>query len=178
MNDFKELYKLHHKKVFNISLNIVQHIEDAEDITQEVFVEVHRSMHLFKEQSSAYTWIYRITVNKSLDFLRAKKTKKRFAFITQLFNPESGEQLHEVSHFDHPGIELEKKERAQILYKAIEDLAENQKTAFILSQIEQFPQKEIAEIMKVSEKAVESLIQRAKANLRQELGKLYNNRRI
>jgi len=178
LSDFKELYQQHHKKVFNVALNIVRHVEDAEDIVQEVFVEVHRSQHLFKEESAVFTWIYRITVNKSLDFLRAKRSKKRFAFLTNLFNRETGEQLHEASHFDHPGVELEKKERTQILFKAIDTLPENQRTAFVLTQIEQFTQKEAGAIMNVGEKAVESLIQRAKANLRKELGNLYNNRRI
>ncbi|MGZ4037362.1 MAG: RNA polymerase sigma factor, partial [Bacteroidia bacterium] len=82
------------------------------------------------------------------------------------------------SHFDHPGAELEKKERTRILFEALEGLPEHQKTAFVLSQIEHFPQKETARIMGLSEKAVESLIQRAKANLRKKLGKLYHERRI
>ncbi|MGZ3931950.1 MAG: RNA polymerase sigma factor [Bacteroidia bacterium] len=178
MDQFKEVYDAHHRKVFNISLNIVQNSEDAEEITQDVFVEAFRSLSTFEARSSLGTWLYRIAVNKSLDLLRARKRKKRFAFITRLFHPESGEALHEASHFDHPGAELEKKERTRILFEALEGLPEHQKTAFVLSQIEHFPQKETARIMGLSEKAVESLIQRAKANLRKKLGKLYHERRI
>jgi RNA polymerase sigma factor (sigma-70 family) len=173
---FRQLFEENKKKVFNISLNIVQNIEDAEDLTQEVFIEVHNSLHLFREQSSVSTWIYRITVNRSLDFVKAKKRKKRFAFLSQLFNPETGEQLHEVSHFDHPGVLAENKERSQILFSLINRLPETQKSAFILSQIEGFSHKEIAEIMKTSAKAVDSLIQRAKINLRKILEKLYPER--
>jgi RNA polymerase sigma factor (sigma-70 family) len=159
-------------------LNIVQGIEDAEDITQEVFIEVYHSMNDFNEQSAVSTWIYRIAVNKSLDFLRTKKRKKRFAFLTRLFHPETGEQLHEASHFDHPGVALENKERSQILFKAISKLPENQQTAFVLRKIEGFTQKEIAQIMNLSEKAVESLVQRAKENLKKSLGNFYHQRRI
>jgi RNA polymerase sigma factor (sigma-70 family) len=177
-NNFQHIFNLNNKKVFNISLNIVQNREDAEDITQEVFIEVHHSLHLFKEESAVSTWIYRIAVNKSLDFLRAKKRKKRFAFITQLFHPETGEQLHEVSHFDHPGVLLENKERSQLLFNAINKLPASQKSAFVLHKIEGFPQKEIAQIMNLSEKAVESLIQRAKENLKKLLGNFYTNRGI
>lgn len=177
-NTYKELFESHHKKVYNISLNILQNSEDAEDIAQEVFIEVYHSLNSFNQESAVSTWLYRIAVNKSLDLLRAKKRKKRFAFFTQLFHPETGEQLQEVSHFDHPGVQLENKERSQVLYQAIDKLPENQKTAFVLSQIEKLPQKEIAKIMVMSEKAVESLIQRAKSNLRQQLGKLYHERRI
>jgi RNA polymerase sigma factor (sigma-70 family) len=177
-NNFQQIFDTNNKKVFNISLNIVQNREDAEDITQEVFVEVFHSLHKFNEESAVSTWIYRIAVNKSLDFLRAKKRKKRFVILTQLFHPESGEQLHEISHYDHPGIVLENKERSQILFTAINKLPENQKAAFLLHKTEGFPQKEIAEIMKLSEKAVESLIGRAKENLRKILGNIYNHRGI
>ncbi len=172
------IFLSHHKRAFNIALQFVQNVEDAEDITQEVFIEIHRSLANFREEASISTWIYRITVNKSLDFIKAKKRKKRAAFITQLFHPETGEQLHEISHFDHPGIQLEYKERSRILFQAIEKLKDSQKTAFVLSQIERLSQKETAQIMQLSEKAVESLVQRAKVNLRAILGELYHNRRI
>lgn len=175
--NLQQLVETYKNLVFNTALHFLQHREEAEDITQDVFVEVYQSLAKFKEQSSVSTWIYRITVNKCLDHLRAKKRQKRFGFITNLFHPETGEILHEISHFDHPGIELEKKEKARFLFRAIEQLPENQKTAFILWHIEELPQKEIAEIMQSSVKAVESLLQRAKANLRKELEKHYPERR-
>jgi RNA polymerase sigma factor (sigma-70 family) len=175
--NLQQLVETYKRLVFNTAINFLQHREEAEDITQEVFIEVYQSLSTFKEQSTISTWIYRITVNKCLDHLRAKKRQKRFGFLTSLFHPESGEVLMEVSHFDHPGIEMEKKEKAQFLFKAIESLPENQKTAFILWHIEELPQKEIAEIMQSSVKAIESLLQRAKANLRKELEKIYPDRR-
>jgi RNA polymerase sigma factor (sigma-70 family) len=177
-SEFEHLFDANHKKVFNIALNIVQSIEDAEDITQEVFVEVYQSLHSFNQNSSASTWIYRIAVNKSLDYLRAKKRKKRFAFLTQLFHPETGEQLHEASIFDHPGVVLENKERSQLLFKALDKLPENQRTAFVLHKIDGFSQKETALLMNLSEKAVESLVQRAKENMKKILGKIYEQRGI
>ena len=177
-NSFQQLFDTNNKKVFNISLNIVQNIEDAEDITQEVFIEVYYSLPGFNEKASVSTWIYRIAVNKSLDFLKAKKRKKRFALLTQLFHPETGLQLHDISHFDHPGVILENKERTRILYQAIDQLIETQKTAFILSRVEGFSQKETAEIMRLSEKAIEALLQRAKENLKKSLGDFYRQERI
>ena len=175
--NLQQLVETYKGLVFNTALSFLQHREEAEDITQDIFIEVYQSLSKFKEQSTISTWIYRITVNKCLDQLRAKKRQKRFGFITSLFHHETGEVLHEVSHFDHPGIELEKKEKARILFRAIERLPENQKTAFILWHIEELPQKEIAEIMQASVKAVESLLQRAKTNLRKELEKIYPERR-
>ncbi len=175
--NLQQLVETYKRLVFNTAINFLQHREEAEDITQDVFIEVYQSLSKFKEQSTISTWIYRITVNKCLDHLRAKKRQKRFGFLTSLFHPESGEELTEISHFDHPGIEIEKKEKASFLFKAIEGLPENQKTAFILWHIEELPQKEIAEIMQSSVKAIESLLQRAKANLRKDLEKIYPERR-
>lgn len=176
--NFEDIYKEFSLLVYNVSLSYLQNNEDAEEITQDVFVQVFQSIGRFEASSSLKTWIYRITINKCLDHIRAKKRKKRLAFITQIFNPHTGEALHEAVHFDHPGVALQSKERTAILFQAIASLNEQQRTAFILSQIEKLPQKEIAGIMKLSEKAVESLIQRAKTNLKKQLGDLYHNRRI
>lgn len=177
-NNFKSLFESNIRKVYNISLNIVRNAEDAEDISQEVFIEVYRSMEKFREDASVSTWIYRIAVNKSLDFLKAKKRKKRFALITRLFHPDSGELQHDLPHFDHPGVILENKERSAFLFKAIEKLPDMQKSAFILFKIEGFSQKKVAEILQLSEKAVESLVQRGRDQIKKNLGNLYNGRGI
>jgi RNA polymerase sigma-70 factor (ECF subfamily) len=142
-----------------------------------VFIEVYRSLQNFSGNSTLSTWIYRITVNKCLDFLRKKQSRKRFGIFSGLFGNE-GEQLHDKQHFDHPGVLLENKEKSMMLFGAIEQLPENQKTAFILFHLEDLPQKEIAVIMNTSPKAVESLIQRAKAGLREKLEKFYRQRGI
>ncbi len=165
---FEQIYKEHVKLVYNLSLQYVQNIEDAEEITQDVFISVYDSIHNFEFQSKLSTWIYRITINKSLDFLKAKKRKKRIAFFTRLFNDQN-EIQYEQSHFNHPGIVMEQKEELLQLFHLINGLAPNQKTAFILSKIEKKMHSEIADIMQLSTKAVESLIQRAKTNLKNKL---------
>jgi len=150
--------------VFNLSLHYVQQIEDAEEITQDVFLKVHESLDKFREDSSIKTWIYRITVNRSLDFIKAKNRKKRLKFMDVFF--KSGEQKTvEPSEFNHPGVQLENKEEMNRLFQCINTLPEHQKSAIILSKIEGRPIKEIAEIIGKSPKAVESLIQRATLNL-------------
>lgn len=164
--------------MFNTAISFLQNKEDAEDLTQEVFIEVYNSLQKFKGESSVSTWIYRITVNKSLDHLRKKNRKKRFGFMTSLFNKESGEMNLDAGHFEHPGVLLEKKELSRALFEAIDTLSENQKTAFILFHIEELSQKEIGEVMSLSAKAVESLIARAKAALRIQLEGIYKKRGI
>ncbi len=162
---FEQLYNDHKKLVFNLALQYVQHTEDAQEITQDVFVSVHQSLHHFREQSSVTTWIYRIAINKSIDFIKAKKRKKRFGFLTSLFYEGTNEVRYDLTGFDHPGVQLEHKERLKIIFSYINQLPDNQKTALILSKIEKKSQAEIAIIMEISAKAVESLVQRAKTNL-------------
>ena len=155
--------------VYNTSLGIVQNQEDAEDISQEVFAEVYQSIKNFKGESKLSTWIYRIAISKSLEHLRRKNRKKRFAFVQSLFGTESVTPINEVPHFYHPGVQLENKERAAVLFEAIEQLPANQKAAFILHKIEGVSYNEIAEVMKISLSSVESLQFRAKQNLQKLL---------
>jgi RNA polymerase sigma factor (sigma-70 family) len=166
---FKMLYEKFKTRVFNTSLSYLQNPEEAEEVTQDVFVEIFHSAGAYKGESSLSTWIYRITVNKSLDALRYRKRKKRSGFLVSLFKKESVELEMDMPHFDHPGVALENKEKAQLLFKVIDQLPEQQKTAFILSNVEDLSQKEMAAVMKLSEGAVASLLQRAKVNLRKSL---------
>jgi|688.fasta_scaffold31638_1 RNA polymerase sigma-70 factor (ECF subfamily) len=155
--------------VYNLALQYTQNIEDAEEVAQDVFVSIYNSIDKFQANSKLSTWIYRITINKSLDFIKAKKTKKRFAFITNLFFEDSNEVKHDKANFNHPGVELENKEAVEKIFHEINQLPTNQKTVIILSRIEQKSQAEVAEIMNLSIKAVESLYQRAKQNLSKKL---------
>ena len=178
MSNFDQIYEEHKNQVFNLALQYVQNYEDAQEITQDVFVSIYSSINTFNELSKLSTWIYRITVNKCLDHIKSKKRKKRLAFITSLFDPTTGKQIHDAPHLQHPGAILEQKESQEILMEALAQLKLRQQTAFVLSQIEKLSQKEIASIMDISEKAVESLIQRAKEKLRIILGNYYQNRRL
>jgi RNA polymerase sigma-70 factor (ECF subfamily) len=168
---FKELVTRFQDKVFNTALGLLQHHTEAEDIAQEVFIQVYRSIQQFKGDSLLSTWIYRITVTKSLDHLRSKKRKKRFGFLSNLFG-EDNRPLHEPEDFNHPGVQHEKKEDAALLFKMVDQLPENQRTAFILNKVEELSYREIADILKTSEPAVDSLLQRAKQNLRKKLNEL------
>ncbi len=154
--------------VYNTSLGILQNQEDAEDIAQDVFVQVYESIHTFKEESKFSTWIYRIAVTKSLDAIRRKKRKKRFAFLQSLYG-EKAELLHDPPDFVHPGVKAENKEHAAQLFKAIETLPKNQKAAFVLNKMETLSYQEIGDILNISANAVDSLLQRARKNLKKQL---------
>ncbi len=170
---FHELVDQYRDHVFNTSLGLLQHQENAEDVTQEVFVEVFRSVARFRGDCSISTWIYRITVQKSLEHIRTSRRTKRSGMILSLFGKEDHLNLAADVPFYHPGIQLENKERAAILFLAISKLPINQRTAFILQKVEGMSQQEIARVMMTSVSSVESLIVRARRKLRELLSDYY-----
>ena len=168
---FEKLYHEHKILVFNVALNYLQNLEDAEEITQDVFIKVYNSLDNFNQKSSYKTWIYRITINQCLDYIKQKNSKKRF-FIFGKKSQNEQEYLN-TSTFEHPGILMENKEDAAILFGVINTLTENQKTAFLLSKLDGLSNPEIAEIMQLSISSVESLIFRGKASLQDKLGEKF-----
>jgi RNA polymerase sigma factor (sigma-70 family) len=169
---FREVVESAQGLVYNTALGIVQNAQDAEDVTQEVFVQLYESIRSFKGESKLTTWLYRVAVSKAMDHLRKKKRKKRFGFVQSLFGANE-ELVHDPPDFVHPGVSLDNKEKAAQLFKAIELLPEKQKIAFTLNRIEGLSYQEIGEIMKLSIPSVESLLHRARKNLRKTLESFY-----
>jgi RNA polymerase sigma-70 factor (ECF subfamily) len=169
---FQEIYDSFNKMVYNLAINYLQNIEDAEEITQDVFVQIFHSLDKFEQNATYKTWVYRITINKCLDHLKAKKRKKRIAFLSSIFNSD-GKIIHDSIEFIHPGSIMEEKENLKILFQCIDELPDNQKTSFFLSKIEGLSNKDISEIMKASISSVESYLFRAKQNLQINIQKKY-----
>ncbi len=173
---FRQLVETYQSRVYNTVLAIVQHPEEAEDVSQEVFVQIYQSMGSFGGEMKLTAWIYRIATTKALQAYRKRRARKRFAFLTSLFSPGEDEayddQLHPAD-FEHPGVKLEQQERAKVLFNAISRLPEQQKVAFTLHRIEGLTYQEIAEVMQTSLSSVESLLHRAKQNLRKWLAQYY-----
>jgi RNA polymerase sigma factor (sigma-70 family) len=169
---FRELVTTRQNLVFNTVLGFLQNQEDAEDVSQDVFIKILESVGQFKGESALSTWVYRVSVTSALEFLRKKKRKKRFGFMSPLWG-ENNEQTVELPDFHHPGVALDKRENAAILFKAIKKLPENQQIAFILNKVEGLSYQEVAEIMNTTLSAVESLLHRARTNLKEILKKIY-----
>ena len=170
---FQHLVDRYHYKVINTCYGFVHNKEDAEDLAQEVFLEVYSSISRFREESKLSTWIYRISVTKSLDFIRKTTRKKRVGFLRSVFGKDT--EIEQVHAFPatNPHTSLEQQERANILQQAVDSLAENQKIAITLSKYEGFSYQEIADIMGTSLSSVEALIHRAKKNLQKKLYQYY-----
>ncbi|AEE49895.1 RNA polymerase sigma factor [Haliscomenobacter hydrossis] len=176
MISFQACFNTHKDRVFNTALSLLQNWEEAEEVTQDVFVAVYEALPSFRGQSMLSTWLYRITMNKALDRLKARKAKKRSGFIISLWSQKDHREQHlDLPDFIHPGVILEKQESSKALFQAIAQLPENQQSAFVLAKIEQLSYAEIANILDLSIPAVESLLVRAKQKLRGLLKDFYDN---
>ncbi|MCF6358405.1 MAG: sigma-70 family RNA polymerase sigma factor [Draconibacterium sp.] len=174
---FKQLVNNYQKLVVNTCFSMVHNTHDAEDIAQEVFIEVFRSIHKFRADAKLSTWLYRISVNRSLNFIRDNKKRKWFQSFEDSVQTKNSElQNITTSNSNQPEFQLENQQRATILHEAIDSLAQNQRVAFTLSKYEELSYQEISEVMDLSISSVESLLHRAKKNLQKKLYKCYKKK--
>lgn len=169
------LVREYQNKVIKTAYYFTNNMEDAEDLSQEIFLEIIHSLPAFKGLSSLSTWIYRITVNRSLNQLKRNKRKHIFVNISHYFRitranrKETGIEPFSVMN------DLEVRENKALLHSALHKLPERQRTAFVLHKFEDLPYQQIAEVMSVSVSSVESLIHRAKINLQKMLVHHFSN---
>ncbi|MBN2536813.1 RNA polymerase sigma factor [candidate division WOR-3 bacterium] len=148
---FEELYRTHRARVFSTAYRFVRNRPDAEDITQDVFVKVFRKMQDFRGDAAVSTWIYRITVNTALDFLRKRKRRQTVPI------EEVGEVAAGPSNLKH------------LIEGTIPKLPEGYRKVFVLHDIQGLKHAEIAEILGISEGASKSQLHRARARMRELL---------
>ncbi len=168
---FAFLVNSYKNRLYSAVLNILQDKDDTEDALQETFIQVHESIAMFREDSTLSTWIYRIAVRKALEKLRRRKTRQRIQSIVPWWMPK--EKSPDANLHLNEGIEIEQKEQAQALFKAINLLPAKQKIAFTLIQVQGMKYEEACDVMQMGVKAIESLNSRAKENLRKKLVAYY-----
>ena len=170
---FNELVRLYANRVINTCYKFLLDKEDAEDISQEVFVEVFQSIKTFRGDSKLSTWIYRIAVTKSLDELKKRNRKKRITSLGKILHLD--DVANWVSGGTMPDKTLHEKEKMKEVTHALNSLPDNQRVAFTLSKIEGYTNPEIADIMKTTTIAIESLVYRAKKKVSNELENILKN---
>ncbi len=167
----EDLFGKYSRLVFNVAYRFLQNREDAEDITQDVFLQVYKSLKHFRGESQISTWLYRITVNLSLNFQRKRKYREWFSFDRRTGGSSSADDEMDIADAreENPATMMERKEAEHILQAAINSLPEQQRVALILFRYEGLSYEEIAEIMKVTVASVESRLHRAKQTLAKKL---------
>lgn len=166
---YRQLVDRYKQQVLRTCYGFTQSKVDAEDIAQEVFIEVFESLKSFRHESKFSTWIYRIAVNKSLNHIRKQKRRAIMQNLEDLLlgkakgNPDFRDDGKQPDDFTDP------EENIKRLKNALNELPSNQRTALALYTYQQLSYKQISEIMNVSLSSVESLIFRSKRNLRKIL---------
>jgi RNA polymerase sigma-70 factor (ECF subfamily) len=164
---FSQLVTLYANKVINTCYKFLLDKEDAEDIAQEVFIEVFQSIKSFRGDSKLSTWIYRIAVTKSLDEIKKRNRKKRITAIGKVLHLDEVADWIAGGHM--PDKSINEEEKLKEIMQALNTLPDNQRVAFTLSRIDGYNNSEIAETMDTTVEAVESLIYRAKKRISTEL---------
>jgi len=171
---FDTLVLKHKDRIFNLCFRFLGDYQEANDSAQEVFVKAYRSLKAFRFESAFGTWLYRIAVNtcknkvKSLDYRYAKK-------MVHLDNPGAAQAAHSPQIRDEtpsPLAELERKERMELIQRAIESLPPEQKMVVILRDIQGLPYDDIADITGYGLGTVKSRLSRARLELRRKLMKV------
>jgi RNA polymerase sigma factor (sigma-70 family) len=139
---FNELVARYQEKVYWIARRFVNNHDQADDIVQEVFIKVFNALKDFRGQSGVYTWLYRITVNVALNFLRKQRIRD-FIRIDEFFETADDES-------ERPDAKFEKDEQQKLIEEAIAKLPEKQKAVFILRYHEELTYEEISLILKTS----------------------------
>jgi RNA polymerase sigma-70 factor, ECF subfamily len=166
---FRQVVERHQERVINICYRFVHDRTEAEDLAQETFLEVYRSIPGFRQQASLSTWIHRIAVTKSLDFIRMRSREKRGGKLGMLLRLNDNIATLPAPSEGEPDRVLQQQEDRLALQRALSALPSKQGVAFVLSKYDGISYQEIADILKTSVSSVESLIHRARKNLRKSL---------
>jgi len=167
---FRILVEQYQQMVFRTCMGFLHNKDDADDLTQDVFIQAYLSLPHFKGGSAFSTWLYRIAVNASLNKIRKSPLKLIFQRFENIAGSKNEKETYpSVSVEEDPENILIRQEHIEWVKRSLDTLPENQHTAIVLSRYDDLSQKEIAEIMDTTEGAVEALLQRAKKNLREKL---------
>lgn len=155
--------------ILNTCYRFLLNKQDAEDVSQDVFVEIYLSISQFRGESKLSTWVYRVAVTKCLDEIKKRKRKKRISSAGRFFGLEFvTDWLISDNKADDKYIE---KEELRELESLLSKLSDNQRIALTLSKMDGYSNAEIAAIMKLTKIGVESLVYRAKKKLEEEYKK-------
>jgi RNA polymerase sigma-70 factor, ECF subfamily len=163
MSAFEQIYERHHRRVYSLCLRMVANATEAEDLTQEVYIQLFRKIGSFRGESAFTTWLHRLTVNHVLMHFRKKGVKLEKT-------TEEGE-IGEIQDLIQGGTERPRYVDRLALDKAIAELPPGYRTVFILHDIEGFEHEEIGNILGVSTGTSKSQLHKARMRLRDLLNK-------
>jgi RNA polymerase sigma-70 factor, ECF subfamily len=168
---FRALVERYQGRVYSLAFGMLHERQDALDITQEVFIKVHRYLENFQGSASFYTWLYRITYNLCIDHLRRSGRMQTVDYDDRIQREPTEEiaEIHPSLVGGNPGKVLSRKELAGKIQEAIDELPPYHRGVIIMREIEGMSYKEMAEAMKVSKGTIMSRLHHARQKLQRAL---------
>jgi RNA polymerase sigma-70 factor (ECF subfamily) len=172
---YVELLDLYSNKVFRLAMSLVKHKEDAEDVTQEVFLTVCSRINDLKESKALSSWIYRITANASLMKIRKSGRSEQVSFEEDLPRfDQDGMHVKPVKDWsENPEEKTSSKQVMDFIKENLKELPESYKVVFLLRDMEGLSNNEVAEVLDISLTAVKSRLHRARLFMRERLTKYF-----
>ncbi len=166
---FDELVERYHGKIYGLTYNMTSNREDAEDLTQDIFVKAYQALPRFKGKSSFYTWLYRIAVNKTINY-RKRRNRKRAMSLDQFDNEiKLDDVYHDLTSKGSPLRNLSLSELQKKLNEALQNLSEKHRTVVVLHDMQGIPHEEIAKMVGASVGTIRSRLFYARRQLQAEL---------
>jgi len=162
------LYEAHRTLVFNVCFRMLGDWQEAENLTQDVFLRAYKSLHQLRGEARVSTWLYRVAVNLCLNHQRRQR-RERWLSLDWLFESQGESASSLPVEEKTPRTDLEERESAGLVQSAIQALPERQRAALVLHLYERLSYQEIAAVMQCSVASVESRLHRAKQNLAKNL---------
>lgn len=163
---FRTLVARYQNRIYQTALSLLCSPEEAEDVAQEVFIEVYQTIAGFRREAALSTWLYRLATSRALSYRRWARAKKRFAHFTNLLGLDN-QVLHELPDHAHPQALLEGEQQVRLLHAYLGRLPAKQQVAFTLRHEQELSYAEIAAVLGTTVPAVESLLFRARQKLHQ-----------
>ncbi len=161
---FESLLIRHQEQVYRLAFRITGNSEEARDIAEEVFINLWENPTSYKPTAKFSTWLFRVTSNRSITHLRLR----RFKSFISLSDPSSPD-IYPTDPADQPDVYSEKNDEAERIEAAMKSLPPRQRAAIHLRYREELSVGEVAEVLNLSLKSVESLLFRGKQKLRKVL---------
>jgi RNA polymerase sigma-70 factor (ECF subfamily) len=163
-DDFEALVLENQKKVYNLALKMTGNAEDAYDISQEAFIKAFKALKSFRGDSSFGVWIYRLTSNLCIDFLRREK-KRKTSPLVYINNSDDEQEIEIADVSSEPETLYEKAELRQAINEGLMKLPEDHRQVLVLRELNGLSYSEISQTLKVEIGTVKSRIFRARSNL-------------
>lgn len=163
------LVRRYQGKIYALAYNMTSNKEDAEDRVQDVFIKAFHSLRHFKGESSFYTWLYRIAINRTINFLKTRKNRITLSLNDMDSGAERDPAYVELRARESPIRDVSLIELQEKLNKALQTLSEKHRVVVVMHDIQGVPHEEIARIMGCSQGTVRSRLFYARQQLQKEL---------